>query len=62
MQQMVTMANAQVEGCVSWLCPFKVNFKAMPKALTDMTDTDPTVEHIDMYMSGFLLPYMGAIL
>ena len=56
------MANAQVEGCVSWLFPFNVNFKAMPKALTDITDTDPTVEHIDINMSGFFFPCFGAIL
>ena len=62
MQQIVTMANAQVEGCVSWLFPFNVNFKAMPKALTDITDTDPTVEHIDINMSGFFFPCFGAIL
>jgi len=33
----------------------------MPKALTDMTEIDPAVEHIEMYMSGFLRPYFGAI-
>jgi hypothetical protein len=34
----------------------------MPIALTDMTDTDPTVEQIERKMSGFFLPYNGATL
>jgi hypothetical protein len=29
------------------LLPASVNFTAIPKALTDMTETDPTVEQID---------------
>jgi len=28
----------------------------------DMTDTEPTVEQIEIYTSGFFLPYIGAIL
>lgn len=31
----------------------------MPKALTDMTDTEPTVEHIEMYTKGLDFPYFG---
>lgn len=62
MQQTVTIAKAYVEGCVSWFFPFNVNFRAIPKALTDMTDTDPTVEQIEMKMRGFLFPCFGAIL
>lgn len=33
----------------------------MPKALMDMTEMEPTVEQIDRYISGFFLPYLGAI-
>lgn len=41
------MPNAYVDGCVNWLLPANVNFRAMPKALIAMTDTDPTNEQID---------------
>jgi hypothetical protein len=30
------------------IVPANVSLSAMPKALTDMTDTDPTVEQMDM--------------
>ena len=62
MQQTVTMAKAYVDGWVSWLFPFRVNFKAIPKALADITDTDPTVEQIEMNIKGFFFPCFGAIL
>jgi hypothetical protein len=45
---------------VNWLLPPKVSLRAIPKALTDMTDTEPTVEQIEMKISGFFFPYMGA--
>lgn len=48
MQTPVRMMKTYVEGCENWLLPAKVNFSAMPKAFTDMTDTDPTVEQIEM--------------
>lgn len=37
-----------VEGCVNWLFPPSVSFKAIPKALIDMTETEPTLEQIEM--------------
>jgi hypothetical protein len=40
--------NMYVDGWVNWLFPPKLNLSAIPNALTDMTDTDPTVEQIDM--------------
>lgn len=60
MQTVVKMMNTYVEGCVNWLLPAKVNFTAMPIALIDMTDTDPTVEQIEMKIRGFFFPYIGA--
>ena len=48
MQTTVKMMNTYVEGWVNWLLPAKVNLTAMPIALIDMTDTDPTVEQIEM--------------
>jgi len=39
-----------------------VSFKAMPNALTDITDTEPTVEQIEIYIKGFLFPYVGETL
>lgn len=39
-----------------------VNFRAIPNAFTDITDTAPTVEQIDMYTSGFFFPYFGPTL
>jgi hypothetical protein len=49
-----------VEAWVNWLLPPNVNFNAMPNALTDMTETDPTVEQIEIKMSGFFFPCTGA--
>jgi hypothetical protein len=54
------MMNTYVEGCVNWLLPAKVNLTAIPIALTDMTDTDPTVEQIERKMRGFFFPCTGA--
>jgi hypothetical protein len=34
----------------------------MPKALTAMMETEPTVEQIERYMRGFLRPYLGETL
>ena len=48
MQTTVTIMKAYVDGYVNWFSPANVNFRAMPKALTDMTETEPTVEQIDM--------------
>jgi len=62
MQTMVTIAKAYVEGCVNWLCPFSVSFKAIPNAFTDITDTEPTVEHMEIKIRGLFFPYFGAIL
>jgi hypothetical protein len=50
------MMKTYVDAWVNWFLPPKVSFNAMPNALTDMTDTEPTVEHIEMYTSGFFLP------
>ncbi len=36
-----------------------VSFRAIPNALTDMTDTEPTVEQIEIYIKGFRFPYVG---
>jgi hypothetical protein len=47
MQTVVSMINTYVEGCENWLLPAKVSLTAIPNALTDMTETDPTVEQID---------------
>lgn len=47
---------------MNWLLPASDNFSAIPNALTDMTETEPTVEQIEMYISGFRLPYFGAYL
>lgn len=47
MQTAVRIMKTYVEGCVNWLFPAKVSFRAMPKAFTDMTETEPTVEQID---------------
>jgi hypothetical protein len=47
MQTVVKMIKTYVEGCVNWLFPPNVNFTAIPNALTDITDTDPTVEQIE---------------
>lgn len=60
MQTIVTMMNTYVEGEVNWFLPPSVNFRAIPKALTDMTVTDPTVEQIEMNINGFFLPCLGA--
>jgi hypothetical protein len=54
------MMKTYVEGWVNWLLPARVNLTAIPKALTDMTETDPTVEHMDKNIRGFFLPYFGA--
>jgi hypothetical protein len=62
MQTTTTIRNMYVEGWENWLCPANVSFKAIPKALMAMMDTLPTVLHIEMYISGFFLPYRGAIL
>ena len=56
MQTTTTIANAYVDGWVNWLFPANVSFRAIPNALTDMTVMDPTVEQIEMYISGFFLP------
>ena len=56
------MANVYVEGLLNWLCPPRVNLSAMPNALTDMTETDPTVEQIEMNTKGFFFPCFGATL
>jgi hypothetical protein len=48
MHTITTIANAYVEGCENWLFPANVSLRAIPNALTAMTDTDPTVEQIDM--------------
>ena len=48
MQTTTTMAKAYVDGCVNWFFPLIVNLSAIPKALIDITDTDPTVEQIEM--------------
>lgn len=37
-----------------------MSFRAIPKPLIDMTETDPTVEQMEMYMRGFFFPYTGA--
>lgn len=50
------MINTYVEACVNWLLPPMVNFKAIPNALIDITETEPTVEHIERYIKGFFLP------
>lgn len=47
MQTVVKIMKTYVEAWLNWLCPAKVSFTAMPKALTDMTETDPTVEQIE---------------
>jgi hypothetical protein len=60
MQTAVKMMNTYVEGWVNWLLPANVNLTAMPIALIDMTDTDPTVEQIEMKMRGFFFPCIGA--
>ena len=60
MQTVVRIMKTYVDGCVNWLLPAKVNLTAIPKALTDMTETDPTVEQIERYMRGFFFPYRGA--
>jgi len=44
---------------VNWLFPPKVNLRAMPNALIDMTLIDPTLEQIEMYIEGFFRPYFG---
>lgn len=62
MQTPVKIMKTYVDACVNWLLPAKVNFTAIPNALTDITDTDPTVEQIDRYMRGFFFPYFGATL
>lgn len=62
MQTATRIMKTYVEACVNWFLPPKVSFTAIPNALTDITDTEPTVEHMDMYMSGFFLPYIGPIL
>lgn len=46
MQTAVTIMKTYVEGCENWLFPAKVSLRAMPNALTDMTDTEPTREQI----------------
>lgn len=56
------MVKAYVDGCVNWLFPAKVNFSAIPNAFTAMIETDPTVEQIDIYISGFFFPGCGATL
>ena len=48
MHTATTMIKTYVEGCVNWLLPAKVNFKAIPNAFTDITDTAPTVEQIEI--------------
>lgn len=37
----MTMMKMYVEACVNWLLPFEVSFRAIPKALVAMTETDP---------------------
>lgn len=58
----VTIMKTYVEGNLNWLLPFKVSLRAIPNALIDMTETDPTVEQMDKYIRGFFLPYFGATL
>lgn len=48
MQKPVTIAKTYVDACTNWLFPPRVNFTAMPNALTDMTETEPTVEQIEI--------------
>lgn len=48
MQAVVKMMKTYVEGCINWLLPARVNFKAIPNAFTDITETEPTVEQIEM--------------
>lgn len=47
MQNAVRIMNMYVEAWVNWLFPAKVSFSAIPKAFTDMTETEPTVEQIE---------------
>lgn len=56
MQTTVTIINTYVEACVNWLFPPNVNFTAMPKALTDMTEIEPTVEQMERKIRGFFFP------
>lgn len=48
MHTVVKIMKTYVEGCVNWFFPAKVSFTAMPKALMDMTETEPTVEQMEM--------------
>lgn len=47
MQSAVRIIKTYVDACVNWLFPANVSFSAMPKAFTDMTETEPTVEQIE---------------
>lgn len=62
MQPTIIMTKTYVEGCVNWLFPANVIFSAMPKALIAIIETEPVVEQMERYISGFLRPYLGAIL
>ena len=43
-----TIINTYVEAFTNWLFPAKVNFRAIPNALTDITDMEPTTEHMEI--------------
>lgn len=60
MQKAVTMAKTYVDAWTNWLLPPIVSFTAIPKALTDITEMEPTVEQIEMKIRGFFFPYTGA--
>ena len=60
MHTQVTMIKTYVEGCVNWFLPPRVNLTAIPNAFTDITDTEPTVEQIEIYTNGFFFPCVGA--
>jgi hypothetical protein len=60
MQKPVTIKKTYVDACVNWLLPLNVSFRAIPKALTDMTETEPTVEQIEIKIKGFFFPCIGA--
>lgn len=47
MHTAVKIMKTYVEGWLNWLWPAKVSLSAIPKALTDMTEMDPTVEQME---------------
>lgn len=40
------IGKVYVDGCINWFSPENVSFSAIPNAFVDMTDIDPTAEHI----------------